>query len=267
MSHTEIPIDIENLVIEDDTPVDNFLSEKQMRLLTEPLYSCWTGPGEGRIFLAAANVGIFPSVHQPPIVPDVFLSLDVKIAQDWLKKSNRTYFMWEFGKPPEVVIEIVSNREGKEDSEKLRRYAQMGVIYYAIYDPLGELKGEELRLYELHAGEYRVLVDSQLPKVKLGLILWEGEFEGMQGRWLRWSDEKGDLIPTGEERSEQANQRAEQANQRAEQEQRRAEQERQRAGQEQQLREQAEQRVEQERQRVERLAARLRALGEDPDQI
>ena len=31
--------DISNLVIEDDTPVDNLISEKQQRLLTEPLYS------------------------------------------------------------------------------------------------------------------------------------------------------------------------------------------------------------------------------------
>jgi Uma2 family endonuclease len=225
MSQTEIPLDIENLKTEDDNPVDNFITEKQQRLLTEPLYSSWTGPGEGRSFLAAANVGIFISVHQPPIVPDLFLSLDVKIADEWLKKSNRTYFLWEFGKPPEVVIEIVSNREGKEDSEKLKRYAQMGVVYYVIYDPLRELKGDELRVYELHAGEYEIRGNTQLPRVQLGLTLWEGEFEAKQGRWLRWNDEKGKLIPTGAERAEQ------------------------------------------ERQRAERLAARLRALGEDPDEI
>ena len=32
-------LDISRLVIEDDTPVDNFQSEKQQRLLVEPLYS------------------------------------------------------------------------------------------------------------------------------------------------------------------------------------------------------------------------------------
>jgi hypothetical protein len=31
--------DITNLVIEDDTPVDNFQTEKQQRLLVESLYS------------------------------------------------------------------------------------------------------------------------------------------------------------------------------------------------------------------------------------
>src|SRR5438477_4088510 len=155
MSHTEIPIEIENLITEDDTPVDNFITEKQQRLLTEPLYSSWKEP-EGRKCLAAANVGIFESVHKPPIVPDMFLSLDVEVAEEWFEKSHRTYFLWEFGKPPEVAIEIVSNREGGEASDKLERYAQLGVLYYVIYDPMGRLKGEELRIYELESGKYEM---------------------------------------------------------------------------------------------------------------
>ena len=32
-------LDISHLVIEDDTPVDNLQSEKQQRLLVEPIYS------------------------------------------------------------------------------------------------------------------------------------------------------------------------------------------------------------------------------------
>lgn len=55
--------DISSLVIEDDTPVDNFQSEKQQRLLTEPLYS-------SRVlsvpFIAAANVGLFYAIKQDP---------------------------------------------------------------------------------------------------------------------------------------------------------------------------------------------------------
>jgi hypothetical protein len=33
------PPAVDHLVTEDDTPVDSFFSEKQLRLLTEPLYS------------------------------------------------------------------------------------------------------------------------------------------------------------------------------------------------------------------------------------
>src|SRR5689334_10753867 len=113
----ELP-DISNLAIEDDTPVDNLISEKQQRLLTEPLYSSGSVLGE-RLFLVAANVGVFYASSKPPLVPDVFLSLDVEVPQDWTQKKNRTYFVWEFGKPPDVVIEIVSNREGNELGSKL----------------------------------------------------------------------------------------------------------------------------------------------------
>src|SRR5437870_10365580 len=140
---------VDHIVTEDDTPVDNFFSEKQQRLLTEPLYSTWTGPGKGRSFLAAANVGLFFAAKQPPLVPDVLLSLDVAVAEDWYLKSNRSYFVWVFGKMPEAVVEIVSNLEGGEADTKLQDYARIGVPYYVLYDPLELLKGGVLRLFAL----------------------------------------------------------------------------------------------------------------------
>ncbi|HIK45436.1 MAG TPA: Uma2 family endonuclease, partial [Leptolyngbyaceae cyanobacterium M65_K2018_010] len=68
---TECRPDIEHLVIEDETPVDNFLSAKLQRLLVEILYSSWAHLGMTRPFLADADIGLFSSVNQPPIVPDV----------------------------------------------------------------------------------------------------------------------------------------------------------------------------------------------------
>ena len=130
----EVDFDIESLVTEDDTPVD-MLSEKQQRLLTEPLYSSWPVPGAGRTFLVAANVGVFPEPRNPAMVPDVFVSLDVQVAENWWEKAHRVYFVWEFGKAPDLVLEIVSNREGNEDGRKKLRYARMGVGAHVIYDP------------------------------------------------------------------------------------------------------------------------------------
>jgi hypothetical protein len=77
--------DVADLVTEDDTPVDNFASEKQQRLLTGALYSAL----RGKTFLAAANVGIYTAIGRPPIVPDVFLSLDVTVPEQWWEKQNR----------------------------------------------------------------------------------------------------------------------------------------------------------------------------------
>ena len=104
--------DYEQFVTEDDAPVDNFFSEKQQRLLTEPLYSARTAERLGRPLLAAANVGVFYGEGQPAIVPDALVSLDVELAADLCPKPNRSYFIWRFGKPPDAVVEIVSNREG-----------------------------------------------------------------------------------------------------------------------------------------------------------
>ena len=70
------PPDITQVITEDDTPVDNFSSEKQQRLLARVVCSYWGGPGNFRPFLAAAYVGIFSAVSQPPVVPDVFISLE-----------------------------------------------------------------------------------------------------------------------------------------------------------------------------------------------
>ena len=99
--------------------MDNIFSEKQQRLLVEPLYSSWSGVGSERQFVAMTNVGLFYAIGQPPYVPDMLLSLDVRLPADLWPKSHRSYFLWEYGKPPEVVVEVVSNREGGEDSDKL----------------------------------------------------------------------------------------------------------------------------------------------------
>jgi Uma2 family endonuclease len=208
----EIPLDlheaIENIVTEDDEPVDNFFSAKEQRLLVNSLYGSWTPPPadqpkkKRRKFLADANVGIFFALRQPPLVPDFFLSLDVEPHRDWHAKEHRSYFVWEFGKVPEVVIEIVSNRKGGELTTKLKDYAQMGVNYYVVHDPEKLLGKDVLRLYELGFGKrYRQRADHRLPDLGLSLRLWKGSSEGQAETWLRFSDAQGRLIPTGEERA------------------------------------------------------------------
>lgn len=204
--------DISNLVTEDDTPVDNLISEKQQRLLVNSLYSSLDSKEP---FLATANVGLFYSANKPPLVPDVLLSLGVNVEQDWSQKKNRSYFTWNVGKPPEVAVEIVSNQVGNELGSKLVDYANAGVAYYVVFDPLSYLRDQPLLVYERIGMEYELRADYQLEKIKLALILWEGRFEGKEYTWLRWCDAKGNLLLTGDERAEQEKQRAEQEKQRA----------------------------------------------------
>jgi Uma2 family endonuclease len=196
--------DANQLVTEDDTPVDNFASEKQQRLLAGSLYSSW----QGQTFLAAANVGIFNTASEPAIVPDVFLSLDVQVPENWWEKQNRSYILWQFGKPPEVVIEIVSNRVGDELGNKMRRYEQMRVSYYIVFDPSRQLGETTLRIFELRGIRYTEVTETWLEQVGLGVTLWEGVFEGKREVWLRWCDQSGNLLLTGDERAVQAEERA-----------------------------------------------------------
>ena len=222
--------DLDHLVLEDNTPVDSIFAEKQQRLLTEPLYASWPGPGEGRPFLALANVGLFSSVKEPPEVPDAMLSLDVRAGEDLNAKENRSYLMWVMDKAPDVVVEFVSDRRGGEDTHKLRRYARLRILYYVIYDPRNLLGQGVLRSFGLRRSSYEAVDASWFPEVGLGLKLWEGEYEGHRGTWLRWCDREGQPIPTGKERAEEERRRADRAEEQAE-----------------------------------RLRAQLRALGVNPD--
>jgi hypothetical protein len=205
---------VRNLITEDDEPVDIF-SGKQQRLLTEPLYSSWTPqpdedhPDRKRPFLAAANVGIFFSVYQQPLVPDMFLSLDIELGKDWNADETRSYFVWELGKVPEAVVEVVSNIVGNELTSKLKRYAEWGITYYVVFDPFHELSETTLCVYELGFGKrLRPRKDFLLPTLGLSLTLWEGEYEGIHDTWLRWCDKTGQMISTGKEGREQEAARA-----------------------------------------------------------
>ncbi|HIK46595.1 MAG TPA: Uma2 family endonuclease [Leptolyngbyaceae cyanobacterium M65_K2018_010] len=251
-------LDISHLEIEDDTPVDNFQSAQQQRLLIDALYSSTPIPLP---FIAEADVGLFYQLKGDPIVPDVLLSLGVKRAEDLSQRENRTYFVWQFGKVPDVCIEIVSNQEGDELSlsQKSQRkgkrlskkaiYAQIGVPYYVVFDPLQQIQGEQdmggawLRVWTISPTGYTELTFSSgitrvgqpvwLDRVGLGLTLWVGPYEEETPRlWLRWCDSEGRVIPTGAEGQAAERQRAET-----------------------------------ERQRAERLAEKLRELGIDPNEV
>lgn len=236
--------DVEHLDIEDGKPVDGIYSERQMKLLVDPLYASWKGPGKGRSFIALANVGLFYSATQPPLVPDVMFSQDILTrGPARKKKENNSYFIWMFGKPPDVAIEIVSNRKGGED-EKLPVYARVGVAYCVIWDPSNLLRGGALRIYKRNGVDYHLQEDGWLDAVNLGLTTWEGEFDGENDVWLRWCDQRGRVLPTGQESNALARRRGRVMKQRADH---------------------AERHAREERRRAERLAEKLRKLGHDPE--
>jgi Uma2 family endonuclease len=240
----ELRPSVDHLVTEDDTPVDNIFSEKQQRLLVEPLYSSWAGSGERRSFVAMSNVGLFYQTETPALVPDALLSMGVTVPANIHVKNHRSYFVWEYGKPPDVVIEVVSNREGGEDPTRLNAYARIPVGYYVIFDPERHLGSELLRAYHHDWPKYKKMEGPiWFPHIGLGLSLWQGRYKDMDEVWLRWVNADGVPIATGQERAEFQTQRAEVAEQRAAAEAQRA------AAAE---------------QRADRLAQQMRQLGIEP---
>jgi Uma2 family endonuclease len=249
----ELHPNIEHIITEDDTPVDGQFCEKQHRLLVEILYSSWR-PGEP--FVAMTNVGLFFAIRTPPFVPDVLVSLGVESPADPFPKRNRSYFIWEYGKPPDVVVEVVSNDEGGEDTVKLQGYAKIGVPYYIIYDPEEHTSSKRLRIYRNAGGRYQ-LDESEtmvLDTLGLGVTLWSGSYEDMTQQWLRWTSRDGTLLPTAKELADSAVQRAEAEARRAEAESKRAEAESKRADEE-------SKRAHDAQQEAARLREKLKQLG------
>lgn len=209
------------LITEDGAPVDNFFTEKQQRLLVEPLYGSWK-PADGRPFRAVCNVGLFHAYKEPPYVPDAMLALGVAPTDDIMGADNRSYFMWVVGKPPDIVIEIVSLTPNGETTTKLQHYSDIGVRFYVVFDPLRVLNTERLRVYSWVEGVYESIDPAKINKTGLGLMLWDGEYEGERATWLRWCNSNGDLIPTTKERADKEFLRATQAEQNLQIEKKRA---------------------------------------------
>jgi hypothetical protein len=205
---------LDGLVTEDHKPFESIYIEKLSRLLTRPLYENWPGPGPGRTFLVLANVGWFYKEKTPALVPDCLLSLDVACPENLHRKAGHSYYQWLVGKPPEVVIEVVSDRKGGEDGLKKRQYAQLGVPYYTVFDPEQFLSDEILRIWHLHGRRYRRVEPGYWPEIGLGLVLWQGTFEGHADTWLRWCGEQEIVVPTGGECADKAEERVSKAQER-----------------------------------------------------
>ncbi len=202
------------IITHDGKAVDLFV-EKQYRLLTEPLWTSWKSP-EGRPFRVLANVGLFFTYKEPPLAPDAMFAIDVESPAQARESDSRSYFVWVVGKPPDVVIEVVSDKRGREDTDKLKAYQRINVPFYVIFDPDEHLDGGLLCAFGMQNGRYVPVDASQFGNLGLGLTLWAGEIEGSTDTWLRWIDADGKLVPNAKERAAAEMQRADEAQKRVE---------------------------------------------------
>jgi Uma2 family endonuclease len=216
-------------------------------------------------YLTASDLNVYYDVNHPQWHkrPDWFLSVNVPRLYEGYD-LRRSYVVWQEGKAPDVVVEFLSPGTERDDlgrfydenaeiptpceaevlnKQLFERYANQPVPKLTVYEQVLQVPHylvysrytETLRYFKLVGQRYQEqTLNPQnpllwLPDLKIGLGLWEGEFEGIPGRWLRWCDRTGDWLLTDTEQAQQATTQA--------------------------------------LERSARLAERLKSLGIDPDEI
>ena len=240
------------LPCDDGIPMETERHKLQMELLTDPLYP-WLAQREDGYF--GGNMFLYFSTEQIKNQdfrgPDVFVVLGVP------KAERLSWVVWEEGKAPDVIIELISDSTANTDktTKKVVYQDQVRVPEYFWYDPFNP---EDFAGFRLHNGVYQPLTEDEQGRLiseRLGLALvrWQGVYKNVDTTWLRWATLEGIVLPTAEEIAVQAQEEAAQAQQQLAQVQQQATQ--------------AQQQATQAQQRAEQLAARLRAMGVDPDQV
>ncbi|MCS7079170.1 MAG: Uma2 family endonuclease [Chloracidobacterium sp.] len=190
--------DFSDIQVEDET--GGFAADKTLRLLVSTLYTSWR-PAQGATFLAAVRVAIVDSRHRPTTVtPDLFLAQAIIPADEWWKPTRRLYDLSYFGKPPELVLDLVT-RLGQPEAQAARHqtYEQLGVTYRVVYDPCRLCSDQAVTVFERQGDRLTARTDAKLPQLGLGLALQRGVFEGRDDTWLRWIDADGKPLLTGDE--------------------------------------------------------------------
>lgn len=125
--------------------------------------------------------------------------------------------VWQEGKGPDVVIELLSEKTAAVDKgkKKLIYQNQLRVPEYFWYDPFsGELVG-----FRLHGGRYRpIKPDKQgrliSQQLRLALVRRQGWYMDTEALWLRWATLDGKVLPTQEEQADEAQRQTDEAQRR-----------------------------------------------------
>jgi len=218
----------EGLPTEDDLPYSEpriMESERhvlQLDLLKDPLLLAWADRDD---WYVAVDMFLHYSLEQ--VRNRDFLGPDFFVAVDAVRRERKSWVVWQEGKAPDVVIELLSESTADRDKNEKKELYQnrVQVPEYFWYDPFAP---KDLAGWRLEQGVYTaILADAggRLFSAALGLGLgcWEGKYQGVEAVWLRWSWPDGTLLPTPEEAAARATREASAAAARAEAETTRAE--------------------------------------------
>ncbi|MGK7929878.1 MAG: Uma2 family endonuclease, partial [Microcystaceae cyanobacterium] len=157
------------------------------------------------------DCGIYWRMTDPPeqgaIAPDWFYVPHVPPTLNG--EIRRSYVLWQESIPPLIAIEFVSGK-GIEERNTTPWSGKFWVYetvirpaYYAIY----EVNLSKVEVYQLVGDHYQLISpneDNHYPvsSLKVALGIWQGTYQNMSLPWLRWWDEQGNLLLTGEEKAQ-----------------------------------------------------------------
>lgn len=82
--------------------------------------------------------------------PRKSVSPDLVVMFETEKKQRSVIKLWEEGKPPDMVFEIISPTTARKDlNDKIEIYRQLGITEYVLYDPDGRFIKSRLKGYWL----------------------------------------------------------------------------------------------------------------------
>lgn len=239
--HTQLPES-------DGSFVKNFQEHPQSLLLTSSISPVLETLHPDGQYAIGQDCGIYWRLTNPleqgAEAPDWFYVPNVPPLLNG--ERRRSYVLWKEIIAPLIAIEFASG-DGSEERDKTSPFAPgnpkagkfwvyeqaVRIPFYAIY----EVEKASVEVYQLMGDRYQRCPPNSrghypIPSLSVELGIWQGRYLNQTFPWLRWWDADGNLLLTGEERAAEANQRAAEADHRAEQ-----------------------------------LAAKLRALGVNPDEI
>lgn len=186
----------------------------------------------------ASDLNLYYDINHPlwHKRPDWFLVVGVPRLYDGVD-LRRSYVIWQEGEPPAIVVEFLSpgtdtedlgrfyrepsgtneapatNGEPAQPPGKLTVYERyLRVPHYIVYSRYTGL----LRYFKLDGGQYQEQAIAPeppqiwLPDLEIGLGVWQGVFEGVPARWLRWCDRSGNWLLTDTEQAQQERAQAQQ---------------------------------------------------------
>jgi Uma2 family endonuclease len=197
------------LPCDDGMPMETQRHVLQLQLLMDPLRLFWT---DRQDVYVGGNMFVYFSLeqvsHRDFRGPDFFVALGVP------KRERKSWVVWQEGKGPDVVIELLSDSTAAQDKGEKKAIYQdcLRVPEYFWFDPFsGEWPGFSVRCGEYHA----IAEDAQgrLVSRQLGLALvrWQGAYQDAEARWLRWATLDGAQLPTPQEVAVEAQRRAAEA--------------------------------------------------------